>query len=603
MIFLRRHFPIWFLLAGACFPLARVLMDPTGVLPGTEASDVYKHAWGYWHTLALIRDGTWPHSAFLNAPDGGVLMDVMLLPSLMLAPITLVGGPVLAANIWVILCLLAVGGATYALAKEITGSRIGALCAGLLVQSCPFILGYGLTSGVHERLGLWIFPFLLVGLFRLRGGKGVRWPFLLTGATFLVASQCPTFGVFIGLLLLFVLPVSFWKPAALERRRRLLIVYTYGGAGIALLAAYLMSVWFISQPNYLAALSQIRVEPTLGVGAWSPDFPRVVATPGDLLNPWAAGASQPDRHDDELYKLVYIGWILLMAMVAGVVSLWRQRRLMPIAVAGISLVFFAMSMGPQVDIGGEYWLPNPVYWMVSAVVPFIGAVPHAWEMAGMGMALSSVLVAGLIGGIRRRWVRGAVGMLLVGGIFVERALVLPIPVIVDKTPARITPVYAQVPRGGAGKALADIPRHFPGTQTGHGYLYLAQTQHEAAIPVAIDMGISRMDDYLPVSQGISADWSQAAACMARNGIRWVVVHSDWFNDRDGAKKCAEGLAGVVGSPLASDSGDLLFDLNTPNLKGHSVGPACPSGPREPALGRQDIDPGSVTDPGPVTDPG
>ena len=138
--------PWLLLLAGAVFPLARVLVHPTELLPGSEVGDVYKHTWAYWHALIQIAEGTWPATRYLGAPEGGTLLDVMLLPALFMAPVTLAAGPVAAANVWVLLSLLAVGGSVYALSRALTGSVAASLCAGLLSQTAPFLLGHALTS-------------------------------------------------------------------------------------------------------------------------------------------------------------------------------------------------------------------------------------------------------------------------------------------------------------------------------------------------------------------------------------------------------------------------------------------------------------------------
>ena len=92
---------------AAAVPLLHVLLAPTTSLPGSELGDVYKHAWSYWHCLA--QGGAWPETSSLNAPAGGRLLDVMLAPALLMAPVTVLLGPVFSANLWVWLSLWAVG--------------------------------------------------------------------------------------------------------------------------------------------------------------------------------------------------------------------------------------------------------------------------------------------------------------------------------------------------------------------------------------------------------------------------------------------------------------------------------------------------------------
>ena len=91
------------LLFGALLPVLGVLGSPGERLVGTELGDVYKHAWSFWHTPHAL--GTWPWTEALNAPGGGRLWDVMLLPSLVMVPVTSLAGPVFASNVWVVVSL------------------------------------------------------------------------------------------------------------------------------------------------------------------------------------------------------------------------------------------------------------------------------------------------------------------------------------------------------------------------------------------------------------------------------------------------------------------------------------------------------------------
>ena len=150
------------------------------------------------HTHAL---GTWPWTEALNAPGGGRLWDVMLLPSLIFAPVSAAVGPVFASNLWVVVSLLAIGACTRALAMEIGGDARTATVAGFLAQGAPYLYGYPLYSGVHERLGIWLFPFLILCGLKLRGGAGRPWALFGVVAYVFVASGCGVYGIWAVLLL------------------------------------------------------------------------------------------------------------------------------------------------------------------------------------------------------------------------------------------------------------------------------------------------------------------------------------------------------------------------------------------------------------------
>ncbi len=566
---LPRSWPLLLLLVTACIPVARVLLDPLGAMPGSEASDVYKHAWPYWHTLAQIADGTWPYTGYLNAPDGGLLLDVMVLPSLIMAPVTLAGGAVLATNVWVLASLWAVGAATFALCRHLTGSLAGSLAAGVVAQTCPFLMGYALTSGVHERLALWFFPLLVLGLLRLRQGGGWRWPPLLLAAGLLTISQCPTYGLFCGALLVCMVPLLARRPRSYAPGALVRLLVTYAGLAAVLIGTYEVYRWFVLEPTFLAGIPPLRVEPTLGLSANLPE--REAATLASLLNPWAVRASQPVRIDDELYRLVYLGWVPLAAMVAGAALAWRRGQRLVLAVAAVGALFLALSLGAEVAVGDSA-VPNPVYLAVAAVLPFYGGIPPVWQQAGLLPVLAAPALAALVGALPRR--AGLVlAVIIPAAALAERAVVLPVPLVLDAAPADVSDAYDRVGEAGG---LVDVPRLFPGTRVARGFTFLAQTRHHRPIPVAINLGIARYDTFRPVNRGLADDWSHAAACLRQGKIRWLMLHPRWYGHRDDAEHAVRKLTRLLGAPVVSGPGEVLFDLARLPAGTSAAGRPCPT---------------------------
>ena len=154
------------LAVGALVPLLGVLSHPLSWMPGTPRSDLPKHIWSYWHTLHHLT--TWPETTAIGAPYGGDFLDVMLIPGMIMAPVTAVAGPIASANLGVWASVFAVGLATAQLARRVVGSERSAVVAGLIAQVAPYLAGYGLGSGVHERLAIWVFPVVWLGLLSWR---------------------------------------------------------------------------------------------------------------------------------------------------------------------------------------------------------------------------------------------------------------------------------------------------------------------------------------------------------------------------------------------------------------------------------------------------
>ncbi|MEE2751785.1 MAG: hypothetical protein VX519_10175, partial [Myxococcota bacterium] len=288
---------------GAAIPLLRVLPRPTELLPGSALGDVYKHAWSYWHLLAQVEAGGWPWTDFLNAPGGGRLLDVMLAPALVMAPICAVLGTIATANLFVWVSLFGVAVATWALARELTESRAGALIAGLLATWAPYLAGYPLFSGVHERLAIWISPLVVLASIRVARSGSVRWGAAACAAMAMVGLSCAVYGLW-SLLLFGGVSAVLLGPAQTRalRARRL------AGLGVGFLvvlgAAFLLARG-ITHDSWSLSPQPGRMSLGLGVGPQAMD----VATLGEMFWPWTAASQQPVDSGDVLLQITYLGWV------------------------------------------------------------------------------------------------------------------------------------------------------------------------------------------------------------------------------------------------------------------------------------------------------
>ena len=564
---LRPWWPWLLLLLGACVPMARVLLDPLGSVPGSPLSDVYKHTWAYWHAMAQIGDGAWPYTRYLNAPDGGVLLDVMLPPALIMAPVTLIAGPVLAANLWVLLSLTMVGAVVYALARHFTGSVIGSLCAGLMIQTSPFLLGHALTSGVHERLNLWLYPLIVLALLKVRGGGRWGWSAALIVGLAMTVIQCPTYTVFAAVLMLFMVPFAYSRTAPNRWPRVWPITFTYLGLGVALVTGAVVYNLCVIHPLWLAGIPYERVAPSIGVTA---DF-FYVARLETLFNPFTVMVEKPERTDDELYLLVYIGWVPFIAMLSGMVLALRRRARMSALVCALGFIFLVLSLGPNIPIGGRRALVNPLFHAIAFLVPFYGGAPPIWQQAGVFIALSVVGCAELIRVMPSRAIRVAVAALLLAGTIAERIKTLPVPLVLERAPARVAKMFDNIP---GEDPLIEVPRLWPKQFLARGSIFMAQVRHEKPIPVAINLGLPLMDHYQPLTQGKATDWKGVAACLRKRGMRWLVMHTHLMPAGKQTARGMKQLRQLLGEPAASEKGSHLFDLSLMK-EGTAVDRACP----------------------------
>ena len=92
----------------------------------------------------------------LNAPSGGILWDVMFVPSLLLSQSLQFFLPMFP------LCFISISLTLsirfhFQLFHRYTSLVSASICS-VLATFTPYLLGYPLSSGVYERLSIWFFP-------------------------------------------------------------------------------------------------------------------------------------------------------------------------------------------------------------------------------------------------------------------------------------------------------------------------------------------------------------------------------------------------------------------------------------------------------------
>jgi len=532
----------------------RVLVSIRTSVPGLELGDTYKHVWPYWHTLAQLSEGTWPYTRFLNAPVGGSLLDVMLVPAVLMAPVTAIAGPVAAANLWVWISLFFVGVASFLLCRSVTGSVVGAVCAGLMVQTSPFMLGYVLTSGVHERLAVWVFPMVMLGMLQAAHKGGLRWPLLLVPIVGISTLGSPKLGLQLAGMMCLAIPIVVWPSRKRSLRARLLnlmpiLVLT----GAVLVSVFLGVRWVTNLPPYLAEVGNTSFELYTTSHLANQYDP---STFRKLLDPFAVSRTVPGNYEDQLYRLVYLGWVPLLAMVVGVVVACRRRRWRTVAIVTLGMFFVAASLGPVIW-GAHSGLLNPCYLLFSTTIPLFHEIHAVWQLVGVFWGLVGISLAQFIGAFRSTKAQLVVGAVLVLATVGERAIVLPVPVIVEPSPGLVDSVYDGIHGDGV---VMDWPRTIETNTLTPDTAFLAQTQHHQPIVDSINY---RASSWYPFRLDTSTSQSLGPGihCLKKRGVRWVVVHADWFPDPEQGEAAVQQFIRVVGSAEVSTEDAWLFDLD------------------------------------------
>ena len=523
----------------ALLPLLGVVQHPFTLLPGSELGDVYKHAWSYWHTPQTL--SSWPETYALNAPTGGVLWDVMLLPSLVFIPVTAIFGPVFSANLFVWTSLFLVGVTTYWLCRELVEDDYAAMVGGLVAQASPYLLGYPLTSGVHERLAIWIFPLLLLSALKISRAGGLKWYLLSMSGLVFATAGCGVYGLFAALMLAVALPAII----SVERERYGQLL-AFGATAMFTLVVLMQVTGFVTNSPESLSPQPGRMTMFSGASMGLMDS----ASLAELLNPIEASKMIPEDSGDLLLRISYLGLLTLALSWWGAVAyLGPSRRVVKIIV-GLATLFAVVSMGPEIRTG-TLTIPNYPYVAFCYVVPFYGSIPVPFQQVALFSPLAAVGVAAFV------TTRPKIGWLVVLGVLLERSIVSPVGGVVEVAPAEVDRAYLEI---GAGSVL-EIPRIYMGRDLSHGSVFLAQSVHEQGVALSVHSGVTEWDSWLPVREGVSTDWTESVECMAAGGFTSVVLHMDWFESQQLAHDAYYGLAGALNSE-STPSNIVIFDLSS-----------------------------------------
>ena len=493
---------------------------------GAEYGDTYKHVWSFWHTDHVLFHG-WPWTNKLSTPHGGFLLDVMLAPSILLLPVTWVFGPIVSSQLFVFLSFFCVGWSVFSLARCMGLTPQSAFFAGILTQVSPYLLGYPLASGVYERLSIWIFPFLWLMFIRYREDRTYRW--ILYGAFSLLfmAFSCQNYAVYAMIML--GVGWCFFR----DRASTIYIVVM-----IVLLLLAFVYVRQVTQSPWTLAPQPMRF-------SLFPTGPLVEesATIPALFSPLATRAQSGIYSGDWLLRLCYVGLLPIGLCV------WKRKEL-PKMISLIALLFLTLSLGST--IAG--FIPNVLYWLLAHLLPVYGSIPDVFQQLAVVMPFLSIAV---MFALQKESVR--VQYIFVFLILLERIIALPHHVVWQSAPTDIPSIYDQVQDG----AIIDIPRQLHGKQLVSAQPFLYQTKHEQPLAISVYMGVTGWDAYAPIAIGKSTNWAQAFSCMRKGGLRWVMIHKDWFASIEEANKVVDQ---IEMSPKETDGTRYLYDLSSLSVK-------------------------------------
>lgn len=399
-----------FWLAAAYYLLASVAVtmwlwrDPASRIATINPYDADQSAWFFRYDATAVAHLRLPSltSTGMNAPQGFNLMwnTPMLLPGIVLTPLTLLAGPQVSLTVLMTLGFAGSALAMFAAAHRRGASLVAAAAGGLLYGFSPALIQSALG---HYDLQFAVLPPLIVdaALRLATGGYGTgRWAALRCGAWLGLLATAQLFiteellfdSALTALIMLAVLAAS--RPR--EVRGRIRGALTGAAAAAAVLAA------IAGYPLWEQFFGPVREHGS----PFTPDYYKndlagFVRPSSSMLLHTSSSAAFASAFRGQLPEyLGYLGAPMLLVLIA--VAVWRWRHLTVRAAAIAFFVLELLSLGGTLLAGGHEhsWLKLPWYWLQT--LPVVGSViPDRFSIVADGAA--AVIFAFGIDAARERW--------------------------------------------------------------------------------------------------------------------------------------------------------------------------------------------------------
>ena len=331
--------------------------------------------WMLAHGARVLTDGAYPFfSDRMNYPDGVNMManTSVLAVSLPMTPVTLLFGPHVAFNAFLTLALAVTGISWYlVLSRQFVASRLAAWVGALFATFAPSMISH---AGGHPNIvSQFLVPLIIWRTLALRTpGRVIRNGLVLAG---LLIWQA-----FINLEILFMTAVGvgvFCVVMAVARRRRagraevLTFLRSLGITAAVTLAvlAYPLCVQFFGPQSYHGLPEFVRYFGA-DLGSFTAYAQHSIAGNSETAARLAQNPSEQNA---------FFGWGLVILFFGLVI--WMRRSAVVVTLAGVALLFGAMSLGPQIRLNGvDTGVPG--LWALLHSVPVLNsAVPTRWAMA------------------------------------------------------------------------------------------------------------------------------------------------------------------------------------------------------------------------------
>ena len=371
-------------LLGALAVTVRLWADPAGLMQRGDDQDVNFFAWFMRYAATAVAHGHLPAlvTTALNAPRGINVMwnTSFLLPGILLTPVTLLAGPQVSLTITLTLSIAGSAASLFFVLRHWGASLSAAALGGAVYGFSPALLNSGIG---HYHLVLAVLPPLIIdALLRIVTGRSdpVRagaWMGLLMAAQVFIGEEELVFTAVAGVA--FVAALALGHPRAVRGRAPGAALGVLTAAAVApLISGYALLVQFRGPLHEHSVLPARRIRDVLGL---------FVDPSGNLLFHTPASAqivaAFPLRLPEVLY---YLGWPLIIVLVAAAIRFWRDPKVRAAAVSCLVLELCSLG-GVGLPIRG-FRLPGqflPYHWL-QGLPGMAQLMPGRFCLLGAGAA-------------------------------------------------------------------------------------------------------------------------------------------------------------------------------------------------------------------------
>lgn len=390
-------------LLGAIYVTARLWVDPAGLVQSGDTHDVDQMSWfmrysahavAHFHFPALI-------TSAMNAPHTVNLMwnTSLLLPGVIMTPVTLLAGPQVTLNILLVLGFAGSAAAMYFVLRRWGASVISATLGGALYGFSPAMIGSGIG---HYHLVLAMVPPLMIdALLRIVTGRGgaIRngvWLGLLAAAQLFIGEEALIDTCIAGVVLLIVLVASRPRTVLDEAKRKIIGL---GAAAVVALVLCARGLWVQFHGVALASGGAANVVHHQHHLTHLYTIPYVFVVPSSrvIVHTGASALIADNYPQPNAEYLAYLGIPLIILLLAAGIYFWRLVR---IRVAFLTfLLLELLSLGGQ-PIGPYPGKLLPWYWIEG--LPVIkSTLPDRLSILADGAA--AAVLAFALDEVVRRW--------------------------------------------------------------------------------------------------------------------------------------------------------------------------------------------------------